>query len=86
MTYTPEVDDYVIWTDDLGQELCGWVYFASDSYITIEVAVKEKPDNLVPIHKKVHVLVVCYPQFWHQLKYVRKRDGKKSMVETSPSG
>ena len=46
MTYIPEVDNYVIWTDDLGQELCGWVYFASDSYITIEVAVKEKTDNI----------------------------------------
>lgn len=75
MIYTPKVNDYVIWKQKNFIDE-GWVYFASDSYITIEVAVKEKTDNLVPIHKKVHVLVVCYPQFWHQLKYVRKRDRK----------
>ena len=35
--YKPKVNDYVKWKD-----LEGWVYFYDDSYITIEIAVKDK--------------------------------------------
>ena len=58
--YIPEVDDYVIWTTDLGMKHEGWVYCKPKSednqarvkggwrpvsnYITIETAVKEKPN------------------------------------------
>ena len=43
MTYTPKIDDYVIWKDTLGRVTEGWVYFFSEHYITIEVGVKDKP-------------------------------------------
>ena len=57
--YEPEVNDYVIWTNDLGQIHQGWVYFKGDKidnetrkkngwnelprYITIEIGTKPKP-------------------------------------------
>lgn len=57
--YEPEVDDYVIWTTDLGMKHEGWVYFKCDvidndkrvkfnwrpvpRYITIEIGTKPKP-------------------------------------------
>ena len=53
MTYTPKVNDYVKWTDSLGKVTEGWVYFVCKDYFTIEIGVKDKPDNLVDIHKKV---------------------------------
>lgn len=58
--YIPEVDDYVIWTTDLGMKHEGWVYCKPApvdnearvkggwrkivNYITIETSVKEKPN------------------------------------------
>lgn len=71
MSYTPQVDDYVKWNSDQG-----WVYFKCDDYITIEVRVKDKCEQNIkdcPIHKKTHVLVVCYAQFWNELEYVKNR-------------
>jgi len=60
--YEPEVDDYVVWTDTLGQVHEGWVYFKGDpvnnalrkkqgwnqvsQYITIEIYSYPKPDNV----------------------------------------
>ncbi len=57
--YEPIVDDYVKWTNSLGQVHEGWVYFKGDpvdnkkrikdgwnpisQYITIEIGVKPKP-------------------------------------------
>ena len=57
--YEPEVDDYVRWTNSLGQVHEGWVYFKGDpvdnkkrekegwnplsQYITIETGVRPKP-------------------------------------------
>ena len=56
--YEPQVDDYVRWTNDLGQVHEGWVYFKGDpinnakrkkdgwnplsQYITIEISVRPK--------------------------------------------
>ena len=73
MSYTPQVNDYVIWkqknfTDE------GWVYFKCPEYITIEIGTKNKPDELVNMHKKTHILVVCHCQFWNQLEYVKSRN------------
>ena len=58
--YEPEVDDYVIWTTELGMVHEGWVYFKGDKvdnekrvkdgwkpvarYITIETAIRPKPE------------------------------------------
>ena len=57
--YEPQVDDYVKWTNSLGQVHEGWVYFKGDpvdnvkrkkegwkplsQYITIETGTKSKP-------------------------------------------
>lgn len=75
MPYTPQIDDYVKW-DHSGHIDQGWVYFKCDDYITIEVRVKDKCDQNIrdcPIHKKTHVLLVCYTQFWSELEYVKNR-------------
>ena len=69
MTYSQKVDDYVKW-----RKLEGWVYFKCSDYITIEISVKDKPDNCVDFHKKVHCLVLCYSADWHEVQYVKSRD------------
>ena len=38
--------------------------------LTIEVAVKDKPDNHVTFHQKIHCNVVCPCWNWDELKYV----------------
>lgn len=73
MTYHPKVNDYVKWTDSLGKVIEGWVYFTDSEYITIEIGVKDKPDDLVHFHKKTHCCVLCFPQNWHELEYVKSR-------------
>ena len=73
--YVPVIDDYVKWNNgDTYHE--GWVYFKCDDYITIEIRVKDKCEQNIrdcPIHKKTHVLLLCYRQFWNQLEYVKNR-------------
>lgn len=72
VNYFPRVNDYVVWVK--GVE--GWVYFADPEYITIEVLVKPKdPANLraSPIHANNRLLVLCYNNQWHELRYVRSR-------------
>ena len=53
--YNPQVNDYVVWTTELGQVHKGWVYFVADEsekkkgwqtparYISIEIATKPRP-------------------------------------------
>ena len=72
-SYSPRVDDYVRWVDSLGRVTEGWVYFYSEHYITIEVSVKDKPDELVNMHKKIHCLVVCHHWYWNELQYIKNR-------------
>ena len=87
--YEPEVNDYVVWTTELGMVHKGWVYFKADPtiekrgwkkpqrYITIELGVKEKPDyNEDNPHKYVHVLLCCYEPQWKELKFVKKRKSR----------
>jgi len=71
MSYIPEVNDYVKWKDHEG-----WVYYKGDEYLTIELGTNPKTDDLVPIHKKSHILLVCYNYYWDELEYVRKRKSK----------
>lgn len=74
-SYSPKVDDYVKWHSQTGL-LEGWVYFTDDAYITIEIGVKDKPPcqyTKNEKHKKIHCCIVCYPQFWHELEYVKNR-------------
>ena len=70
--YQPKVNDYVKWNSATGL-IEGWVYFADTNYITIEISVKDKPDDLVKMHKKVHCLVCCFPWDWEELEYVKSR-------------
>lgn len=73
MIYTPKVNDYVIWKQKNFIDE-GWVYFKCPQYITIEIGTKNKPDELVNMHKKTHILVVCHCQFWNELEYVKSRN------------
>ena len=70
--YEPKVNDYVKWNSSTGL-IEGWVYFVDTNYITIEISVKDKPDDLVQMHKKIHCLVCCFPWNWGELEYVRSR-------------
>ena len=72
MNYEPQVNDYVVWNK--GVE--GWVYFKGEEYITIEHSVRPKDKvNLecCPIHRNERLLVVCYPNQWSELKYIKSR-------------
>jgi len=88
--YEPQVDDYVIWNRPNGDIEEGWVYFKGDKipkkrgfnesprYITIEIAVKDKPNcqyssGKTMEHKKIHTLLLCYDCYWDQLEYVKHR-------------
>lgn len=78
--YKPKVNDYVIW-HTIPRDLEGWVYFVDDSYITIEIGVKCKDDENIKhcsLHEKTHCLVVCYPENWKELEYVKTRTSKYS--------
>jgi hypothetical protein len=66
--YVPQLDDYVKW-----RNIEGWVYFVDSEYITIEIATKPKSDDLVPLHKKHHVLIVCHHWYWNDVKYIKNR-------------
>ena len=52
MKYEPKLNDYVSW-----RNVEGWVYFVDEEYLTIEIAVKPKADDLVPLHKNHHCLI-----------------------------
>ena len=85
--YEPQVDDYVKWTTALGMVHEGWVYFKchptpkkkgfpqTEHYITIELGVEDMPleQQRTSLHKKNHVLLLCYHFQWHQLEYITNR-------------
>jgi hypothetical protein len=77
--YKPKVDDYVIW-NTTPQPLEGWVYFVSKYYITIEIGVKCMDENIkhCSLHEKTHTLVLCFPEEWENLEYVKTRVSKYS--------
>ena len=68
MHYIPKIDDYVTW-----RNIKGWVYYVDEDHITIEISVKPKEDNLVPMHKKHHCLVVVQNFQYDELVYVHSR-------------
>lgn len=77
MSYTPNINDYVLWNNGKGVE--GWVYFKDSEYITIEYVVRPKDEvNLecCPIHTKERLLVLCYAEQWKELEYVKTRKSK----------
>ena len=78
MNYTPKLNDYVKWKNS-HTDIEGWVYFKDSEYITIEIGVRCKDEEDIvncPIHHKTHCLVVCYPQYWKELTYVKSRTDK----------
>jgi hypothetical protein len=73
MSYEPQVNDYVQWTK--GVE--GWVYFKDKEYITIEQSVRPKNNEnylACSIHRNERVLVLCYPNQWKELVYIKSRE------------
>ena len=77
-SYIPEVDDYVRWNKGK-HNVEGWVYYKDSQYITIEIGVRCKDEEDIkhcPIHEKTHTLVLCFPEYYHQLKYVKSRTDK----------
>ena len=51
-------------------------------YITIETNVRDKPDCFYtsgqPMrHKKIHTLLLCNEQCWHELEYVKHRSTRE---------
>ena len=85
--YEPQVDDYVKWTTALGMVHEGWVYFKcypipkkkgfpqTEHYITIELGVRDMlpEQSKTSLHKKNHVLLLCYHHNWHELEYITNR-------------
>ena len=74
-------------------------------YITIETGVRDKPDCMYSsgkpmLHKKIHTLLLCNEECWHELRYVKHRRtreiqhysqyddvaGNEEIVQTSPEG
>ena len=74
-------------------------------YITIETGVRDKPDCMYSsgkpmLHKKIHTLLLCNEECWHELRYIRHRKtrevqhysqyddvaGNEEIVQTSPEG
>ena len=48
-------------------------------YITIETGIRPKSKCSMSEndpHKYVHTLLLCCDNYWHQLKFVKKRNGK----------
>ena len=88
--YNPQVNDYVVWTTELGQVHQGWVYFVADEstqkkgwqtparYISIEIATKPRPqcDLTTFLHKRIHVCLCCFEQNWNELELIKKRKSK----------
>ena len=84
--YNPQVNDYVVWTTELGQVHKGWVYFvamnqkrkkvanACEIY-SIEIATKPRPDcDLTTfLHKRIHVCLCCFESNWHELELIKRR-------------
>ena len=76
MSYTPQFNDYVVW-ERPNHPIEGWVYFADKSYITIEYKVVPKHPEDLPYgtyHQNDRVLIICYPESWHQLRYIKSRN------------
>ena len=53
----------------------------SARYITIETGVRDKPKEQLEgsscKHSKVHTLLLCCDNYWHQLKFIKRRNSKE---------
>ena len=71
MMYEPKINDRVKWRDHEG-----WVYTITDEYFILEVATKPKEDNLLPTHKKHHVLVLVFNNEFNNVVYLGHRQSQ----------
>ena len=71
MMYSPKINDRVKWRDHEG-----WVYTITDEYFTLEVATKPKEDNLLPTHKKHHVLILVFNNEFNNVVYLGHRQSQ----------
>ena len=71
MMYSPTINDRVKW-----REHEGWVYSITDKYFTLEVATKPKEDNLLPTHKKHHVLILVFNNEFNNVVYLGHRQSQ----------
>ena len=74
--YEPKVNDYVLWKQNVGVDIEGWIYFKDNDYLTIEINVKPKhEEDLVHsgFHRNERTLILCYRQSWKDLKYIKSR-------------
>ena len=79
--YIPKVNDYVIWDRGRLDTDEGWVYFVDKEYITIEVGVRPTPKHSCTngkrrLHDNIHTLLLCFPDQWKELKYIKSRESK----------
>ena len=79
--YIPKVNDYVIWDKGRHNNDEGWVYFVDKEYITIEVGVRPRPEHScmngkTRLHDNIHTLLLCFPDQWKELKYIKSRESK----------
>ena len=73
IVYVPKVHDYVKW-----KGLQGWIYWIDPEkkYLTIEIMVREKTEQSYKdcnLHRNERCLVLCYPENWKDLEYVKSR-------------
>ena len=55
----------------------GWKPVAR--YITIETGIRPKPQceySKNDPHKYIHTLILCYESYWHELEFIKRRNGK----------
>lgn len=73
IVYVPKIHDYVKW-----KGLQGWIYWIDPDkkYLTIEIMVREKTEESYKdcsLHRNERCLVLCYPENWKDLEYVKSR-------------
>jgi hypothetical protein len=76
MSYVPKLNDYVRWNKGKFS-VEGWVYFMDKSYLTIETKVYPKHSEDLPLgthHRNERTLVICFPESWKDLKYIKTRN------------
>ena len=76
-SYKPKLNDYVKW-----KHLEGWIYFVDKEYITIEIMVREKSEQSYKdcnLHRNERCLVLCFPEQYDELEYVKNRRSNHPM-------
>ena len=73
LVYVPKVGHYVKW-----KHMEGWIYWIDEknTYLTIEIMVREKTEESYKdcsLHRNERCLVLCYPENWKDLEYVKSR-------------